>query len=99
MEMVLEDGSSAVALGGGVGHWLKIAVGALGGGGGRRSCDNGISVDIGINAIKAVGLLLQCLARMAREDVFDARDVRQWQWQGDRHITAAVAVAALQMQR
>jgi hypothetical protein len=33
------------------------------------------------------------LARMAREDASDARDVCLQQWQGDRSIVMAVAVA------
>ncbi len=73
--MALEDGGSVVGLGGGVGCWLKIAVVALGGRGGRRTCDNGVGVDLGVDIIKAVGLLLRHLARMAREDASNARDI------------------------
>ncbi len=98
MEMALEDGSGMVALGGGVGCQLKIAVGALGSRGSRRTCNDGINIDVGINVVKAMGLLLWLLARTAREDASDARDVRQRQWQGDRSIAAAVAVA-VQMRR
>jgi hypothetical protein len=54
-----ENGSGAAALGGGIGHWLKIAAAALGGGGGRRTCNDGIGIDIGINVVKAEGLLLR----------------------------------------
>ncbi len=49
--VAFEDGSGVVALGGGVGRWLKIAEAALGGGCGRRTCDDGI----GISFIKAEG--------------------------------------------
>ncbi len=78
MKMVLEDDDSAVALGGGVGHRLKIAAAALGGRGSRRTCNNGVSVGIGINISKprayyyGIGL---ALARTAREDASDARDI------------------------
>ncbi len=40
--MALEDGGSVVALRGGVGRRLKIAAAALGGGGNRRTCNDGI---------------------------------------------------------
>ncbi len=61
MEMSLEDGGSKAALGGGAGCRLKIAVAVLGSGGSTRTCDN----SIGINIIKAVGLLLQlCVVPM-----------------------------------
>jgi hypothetical protein len=52
--VALEDGGAAVGLGGGVGRRFKIAAAALGSGGGRRTCDNGIGVSI----IKAGGLFL-----------------------------------------
>ncbi len=42
-----------VALGGGLN-----CSGGLGGGGGRRTCDNGIGVDVGVDVVKAEGLLL-----------------------------------------
>ncbi len=51
--VVLEDGSSAAALGGGIGWWLKIAAEALGGSGGRGTCNNGV----GVSVVKAKGLL------------------------------------------
>ncbi len=54
--VALEDGSNAVALVGGVGWQFKIAVAALGGNSGRRTCNDGI----GISVIKAKGILLQC---------------------------------------
>ncbi len=57
--MALEDGGSTVASGSGIGQGLKIAVAAFGGGGGRRTCANGIGVEIGIEVVKAKGLLLQ----------------------------------------
>jgi hypothetical protein len=60
MEMALEDSSSAVVLGGGARHRLKIAAAALGGEGGRRTCNKGISIDVSIDIVKAKGLLLQC---------------------------------------
>jgi hypothetical protein len=44
--VVLEDGGGAAALGGGFGWWLKIAVAVMGGGCGRRTCNNGISISI-----------------------------------------------------
>jgi hypothetical protein len=53
--MALEDGGGMAALRGGVGQQLKIAAAALGGGGNRRTCDNGVGVSI----VKAEGLLLQ----------------------------------------
>jgi hypothetical protein len=66
LKMVLEDGGGAAvalkngcgaaALGGGVWQWLKIAAVALGGNGGRRTCDDGISASV----VKAKGLLLGC---------------------------------------
>jgi hypothetical protein len=59
MEMVLEDGGSAAALGGGVGCRFKIAAVALGSGNDRRTCNNGLGIDVGINIVKAKGLLLQ----------------------------------------
>jgi hypothetical protein len=71
----LEDGGSAVALGAGVGHQLKIEVAVLGGRVSRRAWDNGIGVNVGVKVLKAVGLLLRHLARTAREDASDARDV------------------------
>ncbi len=99
--MALDDGSGVAALGGGVGCQLKIAVMALGSGGGRRTCNDGVGIAIVINVVKAVGLLLQHLARMAREDTSNARDVCQRQWQGNRCIAEveAAAVAAVRMQR
>jgi hypothetical protein len=58
LAVALENGDSVVALEGGAGQRLKIAVVALGSGSGssRRTCNNGIGVSI----IKAKGLLLQC---------------------------------------
>ncbi len=47
----LEDDGGMVALGGGFGWQLKIAVVVLGGGCGRRTCDDGI----GISIVKAEG--------------------------------------------
>jgi hypothetical protein len=55
----LEDGGGAAALGGGIGRQLKIAAAMLGSRGGRRTCNKGISIDIGSGIIKAKGLLLQ----------------------------------------
>jgi hypothetical protein len=55
--VVLEDGSGVTALRGGIGRQLKIAAVALDGGGGRRTCNDGI----GISAVKAEGLLFQRL--------------------------------------
>ncbi len=74
MVMALEDGGGAAALGGGFWWRLKIVAAALGGGCSRRTCNNGI----GIRAVKAKGYchnLTSALARTAREDVSDARDV------------------------
>jgi hypothetical protein len=51
--VVLEDGSSMAALGGGIGWRLKIAAAALGGSGGRGTCNDGVGVSI----VKAKGLL------------------------------------------
>jgi hypothetical protein len=59
MEMALEDGGSMAALGSCVGHRLKIAVVVLGDGGSTRTCNDGISIDVGVKVIKAKGLLLQ----------------------------------------
>jgi hypothetical protein len=53
--VALEDGGGAVALGGVLERQLKIAAVALGRGGSRRTCDDGI----GVNAVKAKGLPLQ----------------------------------------
>ncbi len=49
-----DHGGGAAALGGVVGRWFEIAAVALGGSGGRRTCDDGI----GISVIKAEGLVL-----------------------------------------
>ncbi len=46
MAVALEDGGSVVALGDGIGRWFKIAAVALGGGGGRRTCNNGIDISV-----------------------------------------------------
>ncbi len=86
--VALEDGGGTAALGGGIGWRLKIAAAALGGGGVIRTCNDGVSVSI----VKTEGLLASALARMVRENMFDARDVhagsngkeigllrRQWQ--------------------
>jgi hypothetical protein len=59
MAIALEDEGGAVALGGGIGRWLEIAVAALGGGGGRRTCNNGIGIYVGADVVKAKGLLLR----------------------------------------
>ncbi len=40
-------------------------------------------------------MLASVLARTAKEDVSNMRDVSWQQWQGDRHIVAAVAVAGV----
>jgi hypothetical protein len=53
--VALEDGSGTVALGGGVRGRLKIAAAALGGGSGRRICNDGV----GVSVVKAEGLLYQ----------------------------------------
>jgi hypothetical protein len=45
-------------LGGGVGHRLNIAAVAFGCRGGRRRCDDRDGIDVGVNIIKAEGLLL-----------------------------------------
>ena len=58
--MALEDGGSAVALRSDIGRGLTIAAVALGSGGGRRTWDNGVGVDFGINVVKANCILLQC---------------------------------------
>ncbi len=71
-------------------------MGALGNGTGRRSCNDDIGIAISVDLIKTVGFLLWHLARMAREDASDARDIHQWQWRGDRRI--ALVVAAVRMQ-
>ena len=49
--MVLEDGGSTAALGGGFRGWLEIAVAALGSSCGRRTCNDGI----GISVVKVEG--------------------------------------------
>jgi hypothetical protein len=54
--LALEDGGTAAGLGGGIGRRFKIAAAALGSGGGRRTCNNGV----GISVIKAGGLFLRC---------------------------------------
>jgi hypothetical protein len=46
VEVALEDGGGAPALGGGFGLRLKIAVAALGSGCCRRTCNDGISISI-----------------------------------------------------
>jgi hypothetical protein len=35
---------------------------------------------------------------MVKEDMLDAKDVHQQQWQQDRHIAVAVVVAAVRIQ-
>jgi hypothetical protein len=55
--VALEDGSSVAALGAGVGRWLKIAAMALGGGDGRKTCNDGICIRVRV--VKAKDLLLQ----------------------------------------
>ncbi len=44
--VVLEDCGGTAALGGDVGRWFKIAAVALGGGGGRKTCNNGVSISV-----------------------------------------------------
>ncbi len=44
--VALKDGGSAVALGSGVGRQFKIAAAALGSGGSRRTCNDGIGISI-----------------------------------------------------
>jgi hypothetical protein len=51
--VALEDGGGVAMLGGGFGWRLKIAAATLGGGCGRKTCNNGV----GISVIKARGLL------------------------------------------
>jgi hypothetical protein len=58
IEMASEDGGSAAALGGGIWYRLKIAAMALGGRGSRKTCNDGVSIDVGIDVVKAKGLLL-----------------------------------------
>jgi hypothetical protein len=53
--VALEIGSGAAELGGGVGGWLRITAAALGGGGNRRTCNDGI----GSSVVKDEGLLLR----------------------------------------
>jgi hypothetical protein len=55
MVVALEAGGGAAVLGGGFGQRLKIAAAALGSGGGRRTCNDGINVSI----VKAKGILLK----------------------------------------
>ncbi len=57
--MALEDGGGVAALRGGVGRQLKNAAVALGGGGDRRICNDGI----GISVVEAKGLLLRRLCQ------------------------------------
>ncbi len=75
MTVVLEDCGGTLALGGSIGQWLKIASAALGGSGGRRTCNDGV----GISVVKAKGVsimtLVSVLARMAREDASYAKEV------------------------
>jgi hypothetical protein len=54
--VVFKNGGGTAALGGGVGRWFKIAADALGGGGRRRTWDDGI----GISIVETKGLLLGC---------------------------------------
>ncbi len=58
--MVLEDDGGALALGSGIELWFKIAAAALSGRGSRRTCNIGVGVDVGVNIVKAKGLLLWC---------------------------------------
>ncbi len=53
--VALEDGSSAAALVGGVRQRFRIMASVLGGGGGRRTCND----DIGISVVEAEGFLLE----------------------------------------
>jgi hypothetical protein len=98
---IIMDGNGVGVLGGGVWRQLKIAAATLGGGGDRRTCNDGFGIDVGVDVVKCRGLtitvLASALARTASEDASDARDVHLQQWQGDRHILAAVA--AVRMQR
>ncbi len=50
--VALKDCSGTAALGGGIGRLFKIAVAALGRGGSRRTCNDGV----GISTVKAEGL-------------------------------------------
>ncbi len=94
--VALEDCGFAAALGGDVGRWFKIAVVALGGGSGRRICDD--ALESALSKQRAyITMLASALARMAREDMSNARDIRRQRWQQDRHIAAAVVVAAVQI--
>ncbi len=76
--MVLDGGGAAVALGGSVvgWHWAAVedAAVALGGGGGKRTCNDGVGisvVDLGLNCTTSAS----ALARMVREDASNARDI------------------------
>jgi hypothetical protein len=53
--VALENGNHTAALGKGIGRQFKIAGAALGGGGGRRTCNNCVTISV----IKAKGFLLQ----------------------------------------
>jgi hypothetical protein len=59
MEMALEISGSMATLESGVGRRLKIAAAALGGGDGRRTCNNGVGIEVGVHVVKAEGSLLQ----------------------------------------
>jgi hypothetical protein len=52
------NGINAVALGGGVGHRLKIAAAALGSGGSRRTCNDCTGIDTSVDIVKSNCLIL-----------------------------------------
>ncbi len=108
MDSALEDGGSvAVALGGGDGSWhWEVALG----GGWRCSSSVGQCQrqknmrwwhrhqrrqSLGL----IITMLASVLAKMAREDASNARNIHWKPWQGNKCIAAAVAVAAVWIQQ
>ncbi len=59
----LEDCGGAALLGGGIGRWFKIAAAALGSGGSRRTCNNGL----GVKVIKAEGFYYDVGVRVSKD--------------------------------
>jgi hypothetical protein len=98
---------AAVALRGGIRsrHW-EAALGGVWrcrGGVGQRQRQKNMQLWRRYQHRQSLGLIITMLAsasaRMAREDASNARDVRQKQWQGNKHIAEAVVVVAVRIRQ